>query len=221
MRGHSSQREPRRRAARGYRQRRIRVGLAYREQVEAKTCERCERPYKPGKPEQRFCAVECSGSRSVREKMNGRQHQHPWKDWRRRCEWCRKLIGEDRHARRLFCNQKCKHAYFDGLQATARAEARAGLTCADCGGAISGAKRQDRKYCSMRCQWRAAYWRNPDARHERASVRYRAKTANRPASWQPARLSRDQLGRFMAVAQAAGVSGDDGQTKLAGIAQIS
>ena len=75
-------------------------------------------------------------------------------DWRRRCEWCGNLLGEGAHARRMFCNRKCKNAYFNGLTATARAAARA----------------------KLRCQWSAAYWRTPEAHRERKRLAYRAKS---------------------------------------------
>jgi endogenous inhibitor of DNA gyrase (YacG/DUF329 family) len=76
-------------------------------------------------------------------------------DWRRRCEWCGNLIPEHAHARKTFCSTRCKNAYFNGLIAEARAEARAALICQCCGGPMP-AKRQDRKYCCLGCQWRAA-----------------------------------------------------------------
>ena len=50
---------------------------AYRQNAASIRCETCERPFKPSGPAQRFCSRQCSGERSVTQKMNGRKH--PWK----------------------------------------------------------------------------------------------------------------------------------------------
>ena len=60
------------------RARKLARALEYRLQGEARACERCGLEFKPGTPEQRFCSRECSGRRSVAEKMNGKAHSHPW-----------------------------------------------------------------------------------------------------------------------------------------------
>jgi hypothetical protein len=58
------------------RARKLARAFEYRMQAEAKSCEVCERSFKPNYPEQRFCSRVCSGSRSVANKMNGKAH--PW-----------------------------------------------------------------------------------------------------------------------------------------------
>jgi hypothetical protein len=50
---------------------------SHRDSAEPKQCERCGTWFRPAKAEQKFCSRECSGGRSVAEKMNG--HRHPWK----------------------------------------------------------------------------------------------------------------------------------------------
>jgi hypothetical protein len=49
---------------------------AYREKVSALRCEACEHEFKPSYPGQKFCSRQCSGGRSVAQKMNGKPH--PW-----------------------------------------------------------------------------------------------------------------------------------------------
>jgi hypothetical protein len=89
-------------------------------------------------------------------------------DWRRRCEWCGDLIGEDRHARRIFCSAECKSRDY-GRE---RAEIRAKLICKCCGKPIEEAGRFDRMYCGPSCKLRAWYLRDPEIRRARARVRY-------------------------------------------------
>jgi predicted nucleic acid-binding Zn ribbon protein len=50
---------------------------ARRDRAEPKECARCGTMFRPAKASQKFCSRECSGGRSVAEKMNG--HHHPWK----------------------------------------------------------------------------------------------------------------------------------------------
>lgn len=48
----------------------------YRESASSLRCETCSHAFKPSYPAQRFCSRECSGGRSVAQKMNGKHH--PW-----------------------------------------------------------------------------------------------------------------------------------------------
>jgi hypothetical protein len=50
---------------------------ARRDRAEPKECQRCGTWFRPAKATQMFCSRQCSGGRSVKEKMNG--HHHPWK----------------------------------------------------------------------------------------------------------------------------------------------
>lgn len=75
------------------------------------------------------------------------------------CGACGKPLPEDRHWRRTFCNKRCNNVYFNGLTAEARAEVRAGRTCAHCGGTFDG-RRGDQLYCSLRCRAYASVARN-------------------------------------------------------------
>lgn len=70
------------------------------------------------------------------------------------CEWCGKPLPRIRHWRTAFCDKKCGNAYFNKLEAEARAEARAGKTCEVCG-ATYDASKPYQMYCSKRCQRRS------------------------------------------------------------------
>jgi endogenous inhibitor of DNA gyrase (YacG/DUF329 family) len=131
-----------------------------------------------GKPEILFRAVRrrpIGGRKNERASSSLGQRE----DWRQRCEWCGTLLPETADIRKRFCNRRCKRADYDALIARERAAARAKLTCQRCGKSIKGAKRQDRKYCSLRCQERARYWRHREDRLARAKAYYRRRLASR------------------------------------------
>lgn len=107
-------------------------------------------------------------------------------DWRRRCEWCGRLIGEHRQARRIYCSVECKRRGYDVLIARERAAARVNIRCSFCGKRVK-AKRKDRLYCCLKCQWRARYWRDPEKKRMHNRVQYdRRKSAGRPEPAPPA-----------------------------------
>ena len=83
-------------------------------------------------------------------------------DWRPRCQRCGQIL---KAKQRAFCSKRCKNADYNPIIARERAEARTRLICGYCGGPILGTKRRQ-KYCSLRCQWKAAYWRTPDKHRE-------------------------------------------------------
>lgn len=66
------------------------------------------------------------------------------------------LPVDQRSTWRRFCSKRCNNAYFNGLTAAARAEARAMLLCRRCGVPIENAKRAHRQFCSRRCQRQAS-----------------------------------------------------------------
>lgn len=72
----------------------------------------------------------------------------------RDCEQCGKPLPELRHWRRTFCDKRCSNAYFNKMEADARAEARAGKTCEVCGTTYDASKPYQ-MYCSKRCQRRS------------------------------------------------------------------
>lgn len=80
-------------------------------------------------------------------------------DWTRRCEQCGAEIEPMAHPRRKFCSKKCNNDYFNGLTAQARAEARAGRVCPECGGPVADDKKADTVFCRPSCQ-KVAYKRH-------------------------------------------------------------
>ena len=157
------------------RARKLARAFEYRLQAEAKTCEGCGHSFKPNYPEQRFCSRTCSGSRSVAEKMNGKAH--PWANGKG------KTGGNAvHHAEQSSLNGDTPPA------SSAPSDVRIDTsitshpkTCAHCGRPILGAKRQDKKYCCLRCQWRARYWRKTHIHRERKRSAYRGRTHPRPS----------------------------------------
>lgn len=76
------------------------------------------------------------------------------------CKWCGDPLPEfeERHWKREFCKRGCKDAYRNDQGRERRAAARAGKTCAHCGGTFDG-NRPDHVYCSQKCYGRARYRR--------------------------------------------------------------
>jgi hypothetical protein len=101
-----------------------------------------------------------------------------WKreDWRRRCEHCGTLIPDSADLRKRFCNRQCKSLGYTALVRRERAKARAKLKCRYCG-KFMRAKHSGRKYCSLRCEWRADYWRNVEKKRERNRTYYHRRAA--------------------------------------------
>ena len=97
-------------------------------------------------------------------------------DWRRRCEWCGTLIPDTADVRKRYCNHECKSRGYTALVSRERAKARAKLKCQHCGKRIKGAKRA-RKYCSLRCEWRADYRRNVEKKRARNRAYQRRRSA--------------------------------------------
>ena len=73
----------------------------------------------------------------------------------RRCVECGAEIPPMTDARRTFCDKTCSNRHFNGLTAQARAEARAGRTCPECGTEFEGT-RADQVYCGTTCGARAS-----------------------------------------------------------------
>lgn len=69
----------------------------------------------------------------------------------RRCEQCGEAIDPMAHPRRTFCSKACNNAYFNGLVKAARAEARAGRICPQCGAPVADHRKADTVFCSERC----------------------------------------------------------------------
>jgi tRNA(Ile2) C34 agmatinyltransferase TiaS len=73
-----------------------------------------------------------------------------------RCEWCGAPFESSRLNQR-FCCPSCKKKAEHARAAQARRDARAGLRCPQCGGAV---ERKRATYCSVACQQEAVQDRN-------------------------------------------------------------
>lgn len=87
------------------------------------------------------------------------------------CDWCGDPLPEieERHPLRRFCSRECKDEHRNDLAKERRAAARAGLTCAHCGGTFTGNSTQQ-VFCGESCQQKARYRRKtgrPVARQDR------------------------------------------------------
>lgn len=72
------------------------------------------------------------------------------------CPWCGDPLPEpeERHARKRFCNRQCQDAFFNDLTAERRRAARAGRSCAHCGGTIADSRPASAIYCGSECATR-------------------------------------------------------------------
>src|SRR5262245_65603770 len=102
--------------------------------------------------------------------------QRQREDWRRRCEHAGTLSPDTADRRKRFCDARCKSRGYTAFVSRERAAARAKLKCQHCGKRIKGAKRA-RKYCSLRCEWRADYRRNAEKKRERNRAYARRRAA--------------------------------------------
>lgn len=67
-----------------------------------------------------------------------------------RCLWCKAPLLDTRRLGQTFCSKRCYQKHYDALDREARAAARSGLTCRECGGTFNGA-RANQLYCSKAC----------------------------------------------------------------------
>jgi len=69
----------------------------------------------------------------------------------RHCVQCGAELPRMTREDRLYCDRRCANAWHHGLTARARAEARAGRTCPQCGGTFD-AVRSDQVFCRRSCR---------------------------------------------------------------------
>ena len=66
------------------------------------------------------------------------------------CLWCKEPLPDTRRLGQSYCSKRCYQLHYDAIDKQARAEARSGLTCQECGGTFDGA-RVGQMFCSKAC----------------------------------------------------------------------